>query len=118
MTETIINLTLPPVTTEIETVLETYPDRPYQQAFAIPHLREELIAYVMSRVSNSYVAGDDNQELSISSKSWPRSEEEKSSLKALIQEGIEHILQQDSELVSHHIPEEVDPGFAPSNWFG
>lgn len=56
MSKSIVNLTIPWVVAEIEQVLETYPHHPYQQAFANPDLRQELIAYVLTRIHNVYVA--------------------------------------------------------------
>ncbi len=49
MTRTIVNLLELEVSKEIEAVLSTYSNHPYQQAFAIPDIRQELIAYVLSR---------------------------------------------------------------------
>jgi hypothetical protein len=118
MTKTIVNLTLPALVAEIEKVLETYPHHPYQQAFAIPDLRQELIAYVLTKTSSCYVVVDDGKQPSISFNSLPYSEKERLCIQALIHEGIEQILQKDAEQVSHQIPAEVDPSSAPSHWFG
>ena len=48
MSKTIANLTLPVVVQEIEKVLGTYTDHPYQKAFSMPELRQKLIVYVLS----------------------------------------------------------------------
>ncbi|UBF27162.1 hypothetical protein K9N68_04130 [Kovacikia minuta CCNUW1] len=63
MTRTIVNLVTPVVMRETEEVLSTYSDHPYQQAFANPDLRQELIAYVLSRAPGSYVVLDENNQL-------------------------------------------------------
>ncbi len=52
--KTVVNLTQQSVLGEIESVLDTYPYQPYQQAFAIPDLRQELIAFVLSRIPCLY----------------------------------------------------------------
>ncbi|MDJ0795700.1 MAG: hypothetical protein QNJ51_02495 [Calothrix sp. MO_167.B12] len=118
MTKIIINLTLPAVVTVIEDILETYPDHPYQQAFSIPNLRQELIAHILSRVSSRYVVVEEEQIPCFGIKSLPFSPQEKFCLEALIQEEIESIIRQKEEEVSQQIPEEVDPRLEPSHWFG
>jgi hypothetical protein len=118
MSKTIVNLTLPAVIKAIEDVLETYPHHPYQQAFSVPDLRQELIAYVMSRVSNCYVVVDEGQQPSINFNSLPGFRKGISSIEALIHKGMEKVLKKRAATVNHQIPEEVNPDFAPSNWFG
>lgn len=117
MTRTVINLTMPLLVEAIESVLETYPHHPYQQAFAIEDVRQDLIAYVLNRVPNFYVVDEDPQQ-PIRSTHLYNSPEERWHLEAVIHQGIEYILCKNSENVCHHIPEEVEPGFSPSNWFG
>ncbi|MGL5065082.1 MAG: hypothetical protein ACRC62_34365 [Microcoleus sp.] len=56
MEKVLVNLTLAVVTEEVENILETYPKHPYQQAFAPSGLRQDLIAYVLSRIPNTYTA--------------------------------------------------------------
>jgi hypothetical protein len=46
MSHSLINLTLPAVTNEIENVLNEYPEDPYQLAFSIHKLQQKLIAHV------------------------------------------------------------------------
>lgn len=46
--KTAVKLTSQSVAGEIEKVLDTYAYNPYQQAFAIPDLRQELLDYVVS----------------------------------------------------------------------
>lgn len=50
----LINLTLPKVIREIENVLSDYPEHPYQSAFAIHELRQQLIAHILSQIPNHY----------------------------------------------------------------
>ncbi|MEG3882306.1 hypothetical protein QT972_33665 [Microcoleus sp. herbarium7] len=58
MQKNLVNITLAAVTEEIEIILESYPKYPYQEAFSPSGLRQNLIAYVLSRVPNRYVAID------------------------------------------------------------
>lgn len=61
MNKQIINLTLPVVIEEIEHILATYPRHPYQQAFSAASLRQDLVAYVLSRVPNQYAVLEETQ---------------------------------------------------------
>ena len=118
MSKIIVNLTLPAVIKAIEDVLETYPHHPYQQAFSIPELRQELIAYVMSRVTSCYSVVDEGQQPFINFKSLPGFHKRTSSIEALIDNGMEKVLKKRAQQVIHQIPEAVNPDFAPSHWFG
>ncbi|MFB2937445.1 hypothetical protein ACE1B6_19530 [Aerosakkonemataceae cyanobacterium BLCC-F154] len=54
MEKQLFNLTLPIVIEEIENILATYPISPYQKLFSVNGLRQDLVAYVLSRVPNKY----------------------------------------------------------------
>ena len=56
MEKTLVNLTLAVVTEEVENILDSYPRYPYQEAFSPSGLRQDLIAYVLSRIPNTYTA--------------------------------------------------------------
>lgn len=59
MSHELINLTLPQVIREIESVLEEYPEYPYQIAFSVHEFRQKLIAQVLSQVPNQFaIAGE------------------------------------------------------------
>ncbi|MEH1832326.1 MAG: hypothetical protein V7L29_09680 [Nostoc sp.] len=120
------NLTQQSVVGEIESVLDTYPSDPYQQAFAIPDLRQELIAFVLNRIPSFYSVMSDGQ--------IPLAEAEQGSLayyklpgkplqqqlhlQNLIHQGICLIVQEKSDWISHHLGETVEPACEPSHWFG
>ena len=55
---TLINQTQSIIEREISEVLETYPNHPYQQIFAHPDRRQELLAYVLNRVPSLYTSVD------------------------------------------------------------
>ncbi|HEY9653728.1 MAG TPA: late competence development ComFB family protein [Coleofasciculaceae cyanobacterium] len=61
MNKQLINLTLSVVIEEIEHILATYPTYPYQQAFSVAGLRQDLVAYVLSRVPNQYAVVEETQ---------------------------------------------------------
>lgn len=114
MTKTVVNLTLPIVVEQIETTLEDYPHYPYQKAFAIPDLRQKLIAYVLSRIANSYTVLEEENSTSFRNCSSDR----KLQIENLAKQGIQDILQQYWEWIVHRIPSELESGLAPSHWFG
>ena len=118
MTKTIVNLTKESLIEAIESVLETYPHHPYQKAFSIEDLRQELIAYILNRVANIYIVEEPFQQAPVHSTSLYHSPEERWHLEAVIHQGIEYVLCKNADTVCHHIPEEIDSGSAPSSWFG
>lgn len=119
MTRIIVNITAPVIIREIETVLDSYPYHPYQQAFAIPDLRQELIAYVQSRVSNLFVTIEDGEPLgSIASEPADQRPDHRACIQAVVHEGIQIVFHRNEADVWHHIPQEPDPRLAPSSWFG
>jgi hypothetical protein len=118
MSITLVNLALPIVTDEIEVTLDTYPEDPYQKAFAIPELREKLIAYVLSTIPSSYTVVEDAQP-GIAYPKFPyRSLELRLHIENQIHNGIKYILQSNFDWIIHHIPPEAYPGNVPSDWFG
>lgn len=61
MQKNLVNMTLALVTEEVEIILGSYPKYPYQEAFSPWGLRQDLIAYVLSRVPNKYIAIDSRE---------------------------------------------------------
>ncbi|PPS39961.1 late competence development ComFB family protein [Chroococcidiopsis sp. TS-821] len=117
MLKTVVNLTQQAVITEIENVLDTYPCHPYQKAFAIPDLRQELIAYVLNRIPCVYSALDKEQKSIILNYQLPSSLQQ-IQLENLIHQGIYSILQEKADWVNRHLPEATQCGLEPSHWFG
>jgi hypothetical protein len=119
MSKTIVNLLTSVVAREAEEVLTTYSNHPYQQAFAIPDMRQELIAYVLSRAPGSYAVQDETNQVQLEDlPSLQPSLGDKQAIRAWIHQGIHHVLERHSETITKHIPEEDDPRLAPSHWFG
>ena len=116
MSKTIVNLTMRFVVSEVERVLETYPDHPYQQAFANPDTRKELIAYVLTQIPNDYCTIE--EEDFAAAELATCTTEIQAQMEAAIQQGIESILQESSETINQHIPEEDDGYLSASHWFG
>lgn len=92
MPKTIVNLTMPVIVEEIENILDNYQHHPYQEAFRIPDLYQELMAYVLSRVRSRYAVADelDRSEIAArSSRLVPL--EEKLHIESVIYDGIQHV---------------------------
>jgi hypothetical protein len=123
---TVVKLTQQSVIGEIESVLDTYPYQPYQKAFAIPDLRQELISFVINRLPgfSSYTADPDvfltkdEKDQSLPYKLSRNPLEQKLHLQNLIHQGIFSIIQQKSELISDHLCETVESPCQASSWFG
>ncbi|WP_193196820.1 late competence development ComFB family protein [Nostoc sp. MG11] len=119
MSKTIVNLTMPFVVQEIEDILEQYPHHPYQEAFANPDFRQNLIAYTLNRIPNHYLTVDEQEKENLmSSDSIRYCLEQTVHIEAIIHQGIEQILSEKAEEITRHIPDAVDPSHVPSDWFG
>ncbi|EGJ34914.1 MULTISPECIES: hypothetical protein [Moorena] len=92
MGKTLVHVTTPIVIQEIENVLATYPEFPYQDVFSQSKIRQDLIAYVLSRIPNHYEALDKIEPSSKSQELRHLSSEHKLYLENLIHTGIYHIL--------------------------
>ncbi|OYD93779.1 hypothetical protein CDG76_17525 [Nostoc sp. 'Peltigera membranacea cyanobiont' 210A] len=121
----VVNLTQQSIVGEIESVLNTYPSHPYQQAFAIPDLRQELITFVLNRIPSFYSIMSDEQipaeakQGSLAYYKLPRKPlEQQLNLQNLIHQGICLIVQEKSDWISHRVCETVQPACEPSHWFG
>jgi hypothetical protein len=113
--KTVVSVTQQSVISEIENVLDTYPDQRYQKAFAIPDLRKELIAFVLKRLAPEQVS---------------RSKTEKDyqlpgnpldqylHLQNLIHQGICSIIQERSDRITHDVCEVGQLSCEPCHWFG
>ncbi|MBK1989817.1 hypothetical protein A0J48_020165 [Sphaerospermopsis aphanizomenoides BCCUSP55] len=124
--KTVVKLTHQSVIGEIESVLDTYPYQPYQQAFAIPDLRQELISFVINRLpcfssevlEQPISLEEDQKDNSLHHKLSRNPLEQQLHLQNLIHQGIVSIIQQKSDWISHHLSETIEPGCQTSHWFG
>ena len=133
MTIQLVNLTQESVSEQIEQILnQTFEhhqsDYDTLQAFAHPDFRNELMAYVLNRVTNYYATVEEGPDVVIdeqfvkdyapqSSGRLPSVDQ----LNGLIHEGMEQLLQTHATWVHQHIPQPSDDepsGIEPSHWFG
>ncbi|WP_414544313.1 late competence development ComFB family protein [Nostoc sp. CCY0012] len=120
MTKTLVNVTLIMVNQELETILETYPNHPHQEAFSHPDIRQCLIAYILNRIPNHYITVDQEAKDKVFTNLndlW-HSIEHKLHIEAIIHQGIEKVLCEQAQEVNRHIPEVANPSLIASDWFG
>lgn len=115
MQKTLVNHTLSIVTEEVEIILESYPKYPYQQAFSPSGLRQDLIAYVLSRVPNTYTAIEASESVSNQTGQVRCSSEQLLHIENLIHTGIRDVLHSDRKR-DYRVPETVRLGARVSSW--
>ncbi|MCY7407197.1 MAG: late competence development ComFB family protein [Alkalinema sp. CAN_BIN05] len=109
---TLINQTQSIIQREINEVLETYPHHPYQQIFAHPDHRQELVAYVLNHVPSIYTSVDiTSHEFTLASPTAILV-----NVETTIHRGISQLLRGQS--LEHEVPSISDPSLMASNWFG
>lgn len=118
MAKKIINLVISVITDETESILDTYPDHPYQQAFSIPEMRKRLVSYVLSHVPGIYTVVEDVGNSGVGPNMLYLSEEQRTYIQSLIHRGIQHVLDEHTDWVDQHIPQNASPELTPSSWFG
>ncbi|PPJ65090.1 hypothetical protein [Cuspidothrix issatschenkoi] len=123
--QTVVKLTEQSVIGEINNVLDTYPYQPYQQAFAIPDLRQELISFVIHRLPGFYsdisdylIINNDDKINSFPHKLPRHALEQQLHLQKLIHQGISSIIRDKSDVISNYLCATVEPNCQTSHWFG
>jgi hypothetical protein len=114
----IINLTLQLVIKEIEDILEHYPEHPYQIAFSINELRQQLITHVMKQIPNYYAIIENVQDLPEDPRCLYASSEEQVLLENLICNSITDVLLENTDLISHRITSSNNSNNESSVWIG
>ncbi len=115
MQKNLVNITLAVVTEEVEIILESYPKHPYQQAFSPSGLRQDLIAYVLSRVPNRYTAIDPSESVSNQTVQVRCSSEQLLHIENLIHTGIREVLHS-YQKIDYRLPEEVKFDSRVASW--
>ncbi len=117
MQKSLVNITLAVVTEEVEIILESYPKYPYQEAFSLSGLRQDLIAYVLSRVPNRYTAIDVSGEyVSAQAVQFRCSSEQLLEIEDLIHTGIRDVLHS-HDAIDYRVWEQVKPCSTVATWF-
>lgn len=116
MQKTLVNLTLAVVTEEVENILDSYPRYPYQEAFSPSGLRQDLIAYVLSRIPNTYTAIAPSDALLNNTVQIRCSSEQLLHIENLIHTGISDVLH-NYDKIDYDIPETFNFGARVANLF-
>jgi hypothetical protein len=118
MEETIDDLMLPTVNEILEQVLSGYPDYPYKKALNNLDLRRNLIAQVLSQLSNWHPSEEGDKSGATHAEDLQFSAEDKIHIQNLIRQEIAYIVQPKAEGISRTSTEEFDSCVTPSHWFG
>ncbi|MEL6382892.1 MAG: hypothetical protein AAFQ89_10540 [Cyanobacteria bacterium J06626_18] len=118
MSQTIVNLALPVITSKIDAVLDTYPAAPYQQAFASAALREKLTAYVLRRVPTLYATAETATACSSTVPTNCFSGDQHIQMDRLIHQGIRHLMAHQKRREAMPQSASVGSQLMPSSWFG
>ena len=105
MSHELVNQTLPVIIQEIEYVLDDYPEYPYQSAFSIPELRQQLVAHILSNVPNSYVVKGVEESFGNLKVHHPSPLQERLRREMVIRGSILHILRENADWLSRHLPD-------------
>ena len=116
MQKSLVNITLAVVIEEVEIILESYPKYPYQEAFSPSGLRQDLIAYVLSRVPNKYTAIDSSEYISAQAVHFRCSSEQLLEIEDLIHTGIRDVLHS-HDAIDYHFLEKVKSCSTVATWF-
>ena len=93
------------VIAEIESILEEYPQHPYQVAFSMQELRKKLIAQVLSNLPNRYRVIKESKDSNKSLRPIKHSLEDRVRLETLIRGSIYHVLRENADWISLHLPQ-------------
>lgn len=107
MSQKINQSTLRFVINKIESILEEYPQHPYQVAFSMQELRKKLIAQVLKNLPNCDSVSEGKKVSDGTLGSIPHSIEERVRLETLIRGSIYHVLRENADWVSRHLPQDV-----------
>jgi hypothetical protein len=93
------------VVAEIESILEEYPQYPYQVAFSMEELRKKLIAQVLNNLPNRYKVIKEAKGSNSPLRPIKHSLEDRVRLETLIRGSIYHVLRENADWISHHLPQ-------------
>ncbi|MFE4105634.1 late competence development ComFB family protein [Almyronema epifaneia] len=116
--KTILNLMEQVVIEEAEKLIQSYPHHPYQKAFALPDLRQKLVAYVLNRVRNFYVVLNECDLNKVNCQSVCRSLVDQGKLESTIHIGIREVFEQSQVQSTSHTSKQDHKHNSPSDWFG
>lgn len=98
----VINTTLIKVKEELENFLEIYPNKLYKKTLTDPDLRQKLIAYILNRMPNRYLAVERENISLNSSQNIIFSTQEALEIEKLIHQGISYLNQKSNFCDFYH----------------
>lgn len=115
----LVNLTLLRLNEELENLIDKHPKQTYQAQLKDPDFRQKLIAYVLNRIPNRYIAVEAENESSISSELLIYSNQERLDMEKKIYQGIYSLTSSDKNYnFSSATYIEVSSPHYQSSWFG
>ncbi|MGG6270342.1 hypothetical protein ACQ4M3_36405 [Leptolyngbya sp. AN03gr2] len=117
MSKMIVNITQHSIAQEIERTLEQYPNHPFQQAFAHPDLRQELLVWILNRVPNVFMTIEESESAIVHPDYAPYCHDHQSCFEYVIRQGIQEVLSQNQQKIEQYIPEQPS-GQPATHWFG
>ncbi|HEY9829473.1 MAG TPA: hypothetical protein V6D26_02760 [Stenomitos sp.] len=115
MSQEISQSTLQFVINRIESILEEYPQYPYQVAFSMQELRKKLLAQVLKNLPHRHSFTDKKQASDSTLKPINHSLEDRVRIETLIRGSIYHVLRENADWVSRHLPQDVSLENSPKN---
>ena len=107
MSQEISQSTLRFVINRIESILEEYPQYPYQVAFSMQELRKKLLAQVLKNLPHRDSLIDKKQASDSTIQPINHSLEDRVRIETLIRGSIYHVLRENADWVSRHLPQDV-----------
>lgn len=104
MAEQIVNVTQHLLVREIETVLEQYPDYPYQKAFAHPDFRQRLIVHLLNQCQNHFALYDTSESAGNAASTVQQFYQDQPNLHPIIHQGIHALINENADWINRHIP--------------
>lgn len=119
MANKLINLTLLKVNAEITRSLPTYPEDIHQKISQDSNFKNKLLAYVLTRIPNRYIATNEENIPAVLPKSVFYSLPEQIEIEELIQQGVYYLVNKQATAYnfSRH-SRKSDSAYTPSDWFG
>ncbi len=92
MSKKVVNLTLPIVEQELDSLVEIYPHKVHRSQLTNPDLRQELLVYVLNRIPNVYGTKGDYDLEDQNAQPLSCTLEQQMQIRALIFQGINYLV--------------------------
>jgi hypothetical protein len=103
MSQALINQTLTGINQTIEDVLDEYPAHPYQAAFSIPELRQQLITHILNQAPDRQVAAEAPTGAHLSQARDCSRIQARLRMEMFVRGSILHILRENADWLNRHL---------------